>query len=75
MVPEPDFACFQRYTRTPRLLDTCNGLVQQLWGFAAGLVCIQSPAVELRMGDFEISRFLEGAPTEEPRPDASNARR
>jgi hypothetical protein len=24
--------------------------------------------------DFEISRFLEGAPTEEPRPDARNAR-
>jgi hypothetical protein len=24
--------------------------------------------------DFEISRFLEGAPTEEPRPDANNAR-
>ena len=47
MVPEPDFACFQRYTRT--LLDACNRLVQQLWGFVAGLVCIQSPVVELRM--------------------------
>jgi hypothetical protein len=30
------------------LLDAC-GLVQQLWGFVAGLVRIQSPAVELRM--------------------------
>jgi hypothetical protein len=35
---------------THALLDACNRLVQQLWGFAAGLVCIQSPAVELRMG-------------------------
>jgi hypothetical protein len=28
-----------------------------------------------RFRDFEISRFLEGAPTEEPRLDANNARR
>jgi hypothetical protein len=27
------------------------------------------------MRDFEILRFLDGAPTEEPRPDASNTRR
>jgi hypothetical protein len=29
MVPEPDFACFQRYTRTTRLLDACSRSVQQ----------------------------------------------
>ena len=35
---------------THALPDAFNRLVQQLWGFAAGLVCIQSPAVELRIG-------------------------
>jgi hypothetical protein len=35
---------------THALLGACHRLVQQLWGLAAGLVCIQSPSVvELRM--------------------------
>jgi hypothetical protein len=34
---------------THALLDACSRSVQQLRGFVAGLVCIQSPAVELRI--------------------------